>query len=72
MFQTNRRKATSELLSSIRSFLFGSAKQAPAMPTCMDRLGDMVNLVTLKISQNKLRSLPSRYDTMQPHGTVLR
>lgn len=43
--------------------LVGSPKQAPAMPTCMDRLGDMTSLVTLKLSQNKLRSLPSRCDT---------
>lgn len=30
------------------------------MPACMNRLGDMTKLVSLKLSQNKLRSLPSR------------
>eukprot|EP00752_Nemacystus_decipiens_P011950 g10596.t1 len=30
-----------------------------AMPACMNRLGDMTRLVNLKLSQNKLRSLPS-------------
>ncbi|CAM9406854.1 unnamed protein product [Ectocarpus sp. 6 AP-2014] len=30
-----------------------------AMPACMNRLGDMTRLVSLKLSQNKLRSLPS-------------
>lgn len=37
--------------------------QALQMPACMDRLGEMMNLVTLKLSQNKLRTLPSRWDS---------
>ncbi|CAM9458599.1 unnamed protein product [Pylaiella littoralis] len=32
---------------------------AQTMPACMNRLGDMTRLVSLKLSQNKLRSLPS-------------
>lgn len=40
---------------------FSSIEQVPVLPACMDRLGDMSNLVTLKLSQNKLRSLPGRY-----------
>lgn len=37
------------------------------MPMCMNRLGEMTNLVTLKLSQNKLRSLPTRY-----HGKYIK
>lgn len=44
----------------LRCLLLRDFRQVQVMPACMNRLGDMTRLVSLKLSQNKLRSLPSR------------